>query len=165
MFQKNDRVYLNDPRSTHHGRPGTIIAVNLDPVCNIRPRHYPYLVQLDSGGFPSWRPASGLSTEPIPTPMSAQPAVRTSHRASQPAPQESPYDFDGGFGIGGINRRQPTAAEELATIEAQIRHMEREEKRVRKGPLPHGQLWEPCPICGREPVCVDCGLCERHCDC
>jgi len=97
--------------------------------------------------------------------VSVTPAASNLAIASVPLPAESPYDFDGGFGIGGINRYQPTAAEELATIEAQIRHMEREEKRVRKGPLPHGQLWEPCPICGREPVCVDCGLCERHCDC
>jgi len=75
------------------------------------------------------------------------------------------HDFDKGFGIGGINRRQPTAAEEMELIEAQIRHAEREAKRVRKGPLPHGQLWEPCPICGREPVCLDCGRCEKHCTC
>jgi len=29
----------------------------------------------------------------------------------------------------------------------------------------NGQLWEPCPICGKEPVCSVCGLCERHCSC
>lgn len=28
----------------------------------------------------------------------------------------------------------------------------------------NGQLWEPCR-CGEEPVCVDCGYCERHCRC
>ncbi len=28
-----------------------------------------------------------------------------------------------------------------------------------------GQLWEPCPRCRREPVCVECGYCERHCTC
>ena len=28
-----------------------------------------------------------------------------------------------------------------------------------------GQLWEPCPVCGEEPVCVDCGYCARHCKC
>lgn len=28
-----------------------------------------------------------------------------------------------------------------------------------------GQLWEPCPICNDEPVCTDCGLCHRHCEC
>ena len=29
----------------------------------------------------------------------------------------------------------------------------------------HGQLWEPCPKCDTEPVCVDCGYCTRHCHC
>jgi len=28
-----------------------------------------------------------------------------------------------------------------------------------------GQLWEPCPRCDDEPVCVTCGYCERHCKC
>ncbi len=28
-----------------------------------------------------------------------------------------------------------------------------------------GQLWEPCPRCEQEPVCVDCGYCQRHCRC
>lgn len=28
-----------------------------------------------------------------------------------------------------------------------------------------GQLWEPCPKCGTEPVHLDCGYCERHCRC
>ena len=79
--------------------------------------------------------------------------------------QRAASDFDGGFGIGGLSRYQPTAAEEMARIEAEDRHAQREANRVRKGPLPHGQLWEPCPICRREPVCVDCGVCEKHCDC
>ena len=82
---------------------------------------------------------------------------------SQQPPTEG-YDFDTGFGIGGINRRQPTAAEETALLNAQLRHAEYEEKRVRKGPLPHGQLWQPCS-CGQEPVCVDCECCCNHCDC
>jgi hypothetical protein len=25
-----------------------------------------------------------------------------------------------------------------------------------------GQLWEPCPICGTEPVHL-CGYCDKHC--
>lgn len=29
----------------------------------------------------------------------------------------------------------------------------------------NGQLWEPCPRCKQEPVCADCGYCERHCGC
>ena len=28
-----------------------------------------------------------------------------------------------------------------------------------------GQLWEPCPQCGTEPVCANCGYCEGHCQC
>jgi len=36
-----------------------------------------------------------------------------------------------------------------------------------EGPMPHGQLWEPCNRrgCDNEPVCLDCGYCERHCGC
>jgi hypothetical protein len=26
----------------------------------------------------------------------------------------------------------------------------------------HGELYEPCPICGREPVELEAGVCERH---
>jgi len=31
----------------------------------------------------------------------------------------------------------------------------------------NGQLWEPCSKrgCSTEPVCMDCGYCERHCTC
>jgi len=29
----------------------------------------------------------------------------------------------------------------------------------------NGQLWEPCPKCDTEPVCLDCGYCQRHCRC
>lgn len=31
----------------------------------------------------------------------------------------------------------------------------------------NGQLWEPCSKrgCETEPVCMDCGHCERHCTC
>ena len=28
-----------------------------------------------------------------------------------------------------------------------------------------GQLWEPCPKCDADPVCVDCGYCRTHCTC
>lgn len=28
-----------------------------------------------------------------------------------------------------------------------------------------GQLWEPCPICGEDPVHLDCGYCDKHCRC
>ncbi len=29
----------------------------------------------------------------------------------------------------------------------------------------NGQLWEPCPICGTEPVCAACGYCRNCCIC
>ena len=93
-----------------------------------------------------------------------QPVISAYPPQHEPTEAEC-YDFDGGFGIGGINRRQPTAAEEIELLDAQLRAAEREAKRVRKGPMPNGQLWEPCPSCKREPVCLDCGLCERHCNC
>lgn len=28
-----------------------------------------------------------------------------------------------------------------------------------------GQLWQDCPVCGREPVCTECQRCECHCVC
>lgn len=28
-----------------------------------------------------------------------------------------------------------------------------------------GQRWEPCPLCDREPVCNNCGVCSAHCEC
>ena len=28
-----------------------------------------------------------------------------------------------------------------------------------------GQLWQECPKCGTEPVCLDCEYCSRHCHC
>jgi hypothetical protein len=37
-----------------------------------------------------------------------------------------------------------------------------EEPEARHG---HGQRWEPCPKCNAEPVCNDCGYCDRHCKC
>lgn len=100
----------------------------------------------------------------------AQPAdhcVKCGHLFSHPATQPEPqgYDFDGGFGIGGINRYQPTAAEEMARIDAMTAHAERDAKRVRTGP--RGQLWQECdkPGCHNEPVCANCMLCHEHCNC
>ena len=29
----------------------------------------------------------------------------------------------------------------------------------------YGNLWEPCERCGREPVCAQCMVCDRHCVC
>ena len=30
---------------------------------------------------------------------------------------------------------------------------------------PRGQLWQPCPVCDDEPVCLGCMRCDRHCSC
>lgn len=72
-------------------------------------------------------------------------------------------DFDKGLGIGGAGRHDPDAEmqELIARGEMHI------EQRQRRGPMPHGQLWEPCNRrgCDNEPVCLDCGYCERHCGC
>ena len=71
-------------------------------------------------------------------------------------------DFDkSGLGIGGIGRHDLDA--EMAELIAKGEFTARERKR--RGPMPHGQLWQDCPICGREPVCKTCQLCERHCTC
>lgn len=28
-----------------------------------------------------------------------------------------------------------------------------------------GELWQECDVCGAEPVCSECMMCERHCSC
>jgi len=65
-------------------------------------------------------------------------------------------DFDRGFGIGGASKTDPTD-ESMALFEA----MQFTGKPARE----QGWMWEPCPICGQEPVCLSCGLCENHCEC
>jgi len=72
---------------------------------------------------------------------------------------KSPITFDditSGLGIGGvgsddynINTEQPTP--NIPTGKPR--------------PNGGGQLWEPCPRCGEEPVHLDCGYCGRHCQC
>ncbi len=71
-------------------------------------------------------------------------------------------DFDKtGLGIGGAGRHDLNAEIIDLITRGEMEIVER--KRV--GPMPHGQLWEPCPICGQEPVCLDCGYCYEHCNC
>ena len=72
-----------------------------------------------------------------------------------------PYDFDKGLGIGGAGRHDLRAEEQELIARGQIKPQQHE----RRGPMPNGQLWEPCPRCGDEPVCLDCGYCRRHCVC
>lgn len=71
-------------------------------------------------------------------------------------------DFDKtGLGIGGAGRHN-LRDEEMELI-ARGKMDIREHERI--GPMPHGQLWQPCRKCGQEPVCLDCELCEKHCKC
>jgi len=71
-------------------------------------------------------------------------------------------DFDhSGLGIGGADCHDLCAEVIELVACGEMRVVES----PRKGPMPHGQLWEPCPTCGQEPVCLDCGLCYDHCIC
>jgi hypothetical protein len=71
-------------------------------------------------------------------------------------------DFDhSGLGIGGAGRHDLDAEMGELIARGEVRVVKRE----RRGPMPNGQLWEPCPRCDEEPVCLDCGYCERHCRC
>lgn len=84
--------------------------------------------------------------------------------APEAAPDGSPADFDRtGLGIGGAGRHDPGA--EMGDLIARGKARLVERRRV--GPMPHGELWEPCAKwgCDVEPVCVDCGRCEYHCEC
>lgn len=135
-----DRVYLNDPRNTHHGEGATIVAID-------RKARHPYQARLDGEDFAFWYRESQLVATPPPA----------------PGPEaESPRDFDRtGLGIGGLARHDMAAevSEMIARGKMDLRES------PRHGPMPNGQLWEPCPKCGQEPVCLDCGFCERHCRC
>lgn len=78
-----------------------------------------------------------------------------------PASQAS-FDFDRtGLGIGGLSRHDMHGEMLELVARGEMQVVEHE----RRGPMPHGQLWEPCPRCGQEPVCLSCGLCEQHCIC
>lgn len=77
-------------------------------------------------------------------------------------PAESSHDFShSGLGIGGAGRHN--LQDEVLDLVArgQMQFVER----GRRGPMPNGQLWEPCPRCSTEPVCLDCGYCRNHCGC
>jgi len=71
------------------------------------------------------------------------------------------HDSDSGLGIGGAGRHDLDAETRYLIARGDLKLVER----PRSGPMPHGQLWEPCEVCGTEPVCLDCGRCERHCRC
>lgn len=83
MFELNDRVIIRDRRSTDHGRAGTVIATDMS-------RSYSYQVRIDNDNEAFWYAEHMLTASSV---------------ADQPA-NESPYDFDGGFGIGGLGRHE-----------------------------------------------------------
>lgn len=65
------------------------------------------------------------------------------------------------FGIGEINQADDAYYSQTQYQPTGVKRF----KLTGHAPKPHGQLWEPCPICGVEPVCLDCGYCENHCTC
>jgi hypothetical protein len=68
-----------------------------------------------------------------------------------------------GLGIGGAGRHSL----EDETLDLIARGRMKVIERERKGPMPSGQLWQPCARrgCDIEPVCLDCERCYRHCYC
>lgn len=87
--------------------------------------------------------------------------VLAGHIEAVPEQARPVYDFDRtGLGIGGLGRHDPLGEMTELVARGEVKLVERE----RIGPMPHGQLWEPC-FCGTEPVCVNCFKCERHCTC
>ena len=66
-------------------------------------------------------------------------------------------DYDKGFGIGGANRTDIKTDQDMALIEATQKTGAPKKER--------GWLWEPCPICDDDPVCMVCGFCKKHCAC
>ena len=70
------------------------------------------------------------------------------------------HDFDTGLGIGGAGRHDLEAEARELVARGEMRVVEP----TQTGPLPEGQLWEPCH-CGTEPVCSICFKCREHCTC
>jgi len=158
MFSANDRVYLTDPRSLDCGKIGTIEAVDFE-----NPLASPYLFRVDGAPYAHYIEERFLSREPVPGYSEEKDrAHRQAGKAEvvQETPADAGTDFDRGFGIGGLARHP--ADEGLTELVATGQLVPREPAGVK---MPHGQLWELCPICHQEPVCVDCGFCEKHCTC
>ena len=162
QYKAGDRVYLNDPRNIFTGRLGTIEGIGTGP--------NPYLFRLDGDPHAFHYEERHLSATPGPSySQEADLAYRQEigYPGSKPEPvrliaEESPHDFDGGFGIGGLSRHSED--EGLAEMIASGQLVPQEPTGRR---MPHGQLWEPCARrgCNAEPVCLDCGFCEKHCTC
>lgn len=98
MFQINDRVTINDPRSTDHGKAGRVVAIDSNA-------NHPYQVKIDGDPDLFWYHQTMLEPEGDDT---------------------IPHDFDQGFGIGGLGRHTEkpfvptiTQMQRLERIEAQ----------------------------------------------
>lgn len=65
-------------------------------------------------------------------------------------------DIESGLGIGGVGSDDYSIHTETPVSYA---------SKTTGRKMARGQLWEPCPRCGTEPVCVDCGYCKTHCKC
>lgn len=71
-------------------------------------------------------------------------------------------EITSGLGIGGAGQHSLAGEMQEMIATGEIRIADRPKRRGSSG-----QLWEPCARrgCENEPVCVDCGYCNRHCNC
>jgi hypothetical protein len=101
------------------------------------------------GSYPDWKTAREelirLNAAPRPEPT---PTAKSRTWESM--------DIDSGLGIGGIGSDDYNIHTETEPMNIVTGH-----SRSNGG----GQLWEDCPRCGRQPVHLDCGYCDRHCRC
>jgi len=193
LFNVSDRVYLNDPRSIDCGKIGTIEEIN-EPDDKTDTRYYLFRLDGGKFAYYypdsllSSKPVRGYSrkrdrafrrkvgyphiNEVVPSRAGfveqfgsfdetfGLKETDIAEQAERATPPNTGTDFDKGFGIGGLARHP--ADEGLTELVASGQLVPREPAGNK---MPHGQLWEPCPICHQEPVCVDCGFCEKHCTC
>lgn len=145
-FKIGDRIFLNDPANTQHGRAGTVV--------NVKRRGYPYEIMMDGDEhrindkpFTWWEQESKLSLTPVPRvdpePMKSTLTIRF----------ES-MDISSGFGIGGHG-----------SDDHDMKFETDRGSNVRPGcQWKHGTRYEEnCEKCGRFSfeICNDCGCCGR----
>ena len=112
-------------------------------------------VNVETGGFASFGPAA-----PVTRAQRPDNPRREMIMADEVRLVSRTYEF----GVGGISHADDqyyAASQYQPTGEVKP-------KLAGKGPARHnggGQLWEPCPVCGDEPVHLDCGYCGQHCQC
>lgn len=137
----NETVRIHNPGEDYHGQMGTIIGLEIGA-------SFPYQVRMDDGDF--WFTAEEL-----------RPTTKT--------PGQTAYDFDKGFGIGGLGRHIETPM--IPTV-AQIAASERQPQEGQYV-YPSGTTQGTAMVNGR---CEICGakahwnpnegqaLCSRHWD-